>query len=53
MAMALDIGGSFIEYNTSDSPEEADRKAIASDWAAVYDDMRNAFNEINRSLDAE
>jgi hypothetical protein len=43
MASAIDISATLDIYNVSSSPEEADRKAIASDWQAVGDDMRIAI----------
>ncbi len=36
-------GSSYFEYDFSDSPEEADFKAIASDWFAVGDDIANSI----------
>lgn len=43
----FNIAGKFYRYNYSKSPEEADRKALISDWFAVGDDMRKAI-EIQR-----
>ena len=45
LASALDIGGTLVVYNASSSTEEADRRAIASDWAAVWDDLRAAIKD--------
>ena len=44
-ASAIDIGGTLTVYNTSSTPEEADRRAIASDWAAVWDDLWAAIRD--------
>jgi hypothetical protein len=44
MSSVLDIGSTLTVYNTSKSPEEADSKAIYSDWAAVGDDILCAFD---------
>ncbi len=44
MARTLDIGNTMQEYNTSSSPEEADARAIGSDWEAVGSDLRKAMN---------
>ena len=44
MARILDFGGTLNEYNTSSSPEQADTLALWSDWLAVGDDLRWAFN---------
>ncbi len=35
----LDFSGSALIYNRSSSPEEADLRAIASDWAIVGSDL--------------
>ena len=39
IARLLDMTGSLNEYNYSDSAEEADYRAIASDWEAVGRDI--------------
>jgi len=41
-ASVLDIGGAMRIYNVSPSGEEADERAIASDWAVVGSEIRNA-----------
>ena len=38
-ARTLDMFAVFDEYNTSDNFEEADRRAIESDWGVVGQDM--------------
>jgi hypothetical protein len=43
VARTLDLWGQFDEYNTSESPEEADSKAIASDWILVGQDIAEAM----------
>ena len=56
VARTLDLGGTFDEYNTSLTPEQADALAIASDWQVVGDDLEGAiatFAENHRAaLDA-
>ncbi len=42
-------GGTLNEYNTANSPEQADTLALWSDWLAVGDDMRSAI----RAFEAE
>lgn len=46
----LNISGSYFDYNYSSTPEEADRKAIQSDWLMVgqdlYDSMDNAATRL-------
>ena len=44
-ASVLDLGGTLEEYNTSESPEEADFYALRSDWRSVGDDIRLAAKE--------
>ncbi|MGL4608379.1 MAG: hypothetical protein ACRCYY_01660, partial [Trueperaceae bacterium] len=39
-ARVLDLFGVFDRYNQSQSPEEADAKAIASDWIMVGQDLK-------------
>ena len=39
MASILDFGDTLTEYNTANSPEQADVLALWSDWLAVGDDM--------------
>ncbi len=44
-ARALDMFAVFDEYNTSNSVEEADRRAIESDWGIVGQDMAAAIQK--------
>jgi hypothetical protein len=44
VARALDLGGTFDEYNRSPSPEDADVRALHSDWMAVGADMQKAID---------
>ena len=39
VASILDFGDTLTEYNTANSPEQADVLALWSDWLAVGDDM--------------
>lgn len=41
----VDFGGAMqgTSYNISDTPNEADEKALCSDWLAVGDDMLEAY----------
>ncbi len=45
LARALDLFGTFDEYNTADSEAEADEHAIASDWFVVGADLRGALDQ--------
>jgi hypothetical protein len=42
-ARLFDFGGLFDSYNESVTDEEADAKAISSDWALVGADILNAL----------
>ena len=44
MARILDMGGTLTEFNRSPDGEAADSLAIASDWYAVGQDLRNAID---------
>ena len=44
VARVLDLWGRFDVYNTSDSAEEADARAIASDWLVVGQDIYDALD---------
>lgn len=39
IAQTLDMGSTIVNYNGSDSPEDADFKALANDWKAVGKDL--------------
>jgi hypothetical protein len=44
VSRAIDLGGAAQKssYLVSDNPSEADARAIASDWAAVGNEIRDA-----------
>jgi len=42
MARVLDIGATFDSYNTSRTEQEADARAICSDWCMVGQDLIGA-----------
>ena len=44
-ARVFDLFGQFDEYNRSETPEEADAKAIASDWMVVGQDICEAIEQ--------
>ena len=44
-ARVFDLFGQFDEYNRSDSPAEADAKALASDWILVGQDFCEAIEQ--------
>jgi len=45
-ASALDLGGTLVEYNISTTPQEADLRAIASDWAITGKDIQAAIENL-------
>jgi hypothetical protein len=48
LARLVDIGGMLNEYNYSDSPQQADIRAILSDWEAVGVDIRAAIAQFEK-----
>lgn len=51
-AQVLDLGGTFTQFNTSRTPEEADMKALAADWGVVSDDLWEAFHQLKERTPA-
>jgi hypothetical protein len=51
MGRAIDLFGVMDDYNFSESGEEADRRAIAADWNAVYGDLNAAYEGLKCQLD--
>ncbi|HWQ34367.1 MAG TPA: hypothetical protein VNQ79_16080 [Blastocatellia bacterium] len=47
-ASVIDLGGALIEYNFSRSPQEADTRAIASDWVIIGKDIKSAVTEFEQ-----
>lgn len=43
MARVLDLSGSLTVYNFSETPEEADIRALRSDWEAIGKDLQRAI----------
>lgn len=44
----FDFPGSLLRFNESPTPEEADARALASDWAMVGADIRSACDEFEK-----
>lgn len=40
----LDLTGSYFSYNLSPNGQEADRRAIASDWGVIGQDLKKAIS---------
>jgi len=49
-ASAFDLGGSLVQFNQSLTPELANARALASDWAAVGGDLREAIKAITEEV---
>jgi hypothetical protein len=47
-ARALDLGGTFDDYNRSRNEEDADARALKGDWAAVGSDMQKAIDTVTK-----
>lgn len=48
IARVLDLGVTLQDYNTSETPEDADFEAIKKDWSAVGEDIKESINEYGR-----
>lgn len=44
-ARVIDIGGTLNIYNVDETEQEADAKALSSDWWAIGDDLRYSLHE--------
>lgn len=53
LARIFDFSGALNEYNISATPEQADARALRSDWMAVGDDLRNALDIIGSEMERE
>jgi hypothetical protein len=49
--LLFDVRGASLGYHYSNSPEEADTKAIAADWRAVANDLRIAYENYRALLE--
>jgi len=52
VASALDLGGTLVEYNVSVSPQYADTRALASDWAITGKDIQGAIENLVEEKEA-
>jgi len=50
MASLMDLGSTLWIYHEAATPHQADSCSLASDWAAVADDLRAAIVSLNHSL---
>ncbi|WP_395089874.1 hypothetical protein [Armatimonas sp.] len=49
LSRILDIGNTFNAYNVSSTPEEADARAIQSDWQVVGTDITSAVRQYQKA----
>jgi hypothetical protein len=52
LASALDLSGTLVEYNISKTPQDADVRAISSDWAVVGKDISTATENLAEEKEA-
>lgn len=50
IASIFNISGNYFEFNYSESGEEADRKAIESDWGVVGNDILEATGKLKKEI---
>jgi hypothetical protein len=50
MGSIFNIAGNYFGFNYSASGEEADTKAIESDWAMIGQDIEESINKTNNKL---
>ncbi len=51
-ARVLDLWGVFDDYNRSDTPAEADAKALAADWLVAGQDILAAIKQYESQQNA-
>jgi hypothetical protein len=49
-ARLVDLGGVFDKYNQSQNEQQADGRAMASDWFSVGNDLRTAMRRMRHEL---
>jgi hypothetical protein len=52
-ATVLDAGGTLAIYNESRTPQEADARALASDWAVIGKEIRRAVKVLEKEKEAQ
>lgn len=53
LGSVLNISGSYFEYNCSESEEEADKKALFSDWYNVGNDLKVSLKDFKKKHSEE
>lgn len=51
LASVMDISGSMVRHNASQSGAEADARALASDWAMIGHDFFNIINSLDEEAE--
>ena len=51
-ASAIDLSGTLVEYNVSTTIQDADLRAIASDWAVIGKDIYTATENLAEEKEA-
>jgi hypothetical protein len=46
MGRVIDLGDTMTQYNNSSTPEEADVRALCSDWSIVGAEIRDSANSL-------
>lgn len=49
IARVLDLGSTLNTYNASNSEEEADYKALYSDWYMVAEDLKGSIKKYDKN----
>ena len=52
-ASAIDIGGTLVTYNVSKDGNEADLRALASDWAVTGKDIKRGIEKFKKEAEAK
>jgi hypothetical protein len=50
MGSVLNISGNYFPFNYSKSDEDADKKAIQSDWAIIGQDIEKSYLSRDKNL---
>ncbi|MFA7448738.1 MAG: hypothetical protein WCY77_09900 [Weeksellaceae bacterium] len=51
LGSVLNLAGNYFEYNYSNSANDADRKAIESDWENIGEDIKIAKMNLEKELE--
>ncbi|MDD2772102.1 MAG: hypothetical protein PHP45_00225 [Elusimicrobiales bacterium] len=53
MGSVMNLAGNYFEFNGSDTPEEADARAIRADWCVVGQDLQQSINHLANTCATE